>query len=75
LTSGWGDCQSRWCARGCRFSLAHQREDCLTEALTEFRSGKRIGYAGAMSETFVGIEPEALQDVAHCLAILPTPAP
>jgi len=55
--------------------LAHQREDYLTKVLTEFRSGKRLGYTSAMSETLTGIQPEALQDVAHYLANLPKPAP
>jgi cytochrome c553 len=55
--------------------LAHQREDYLAKALTEFRSGKRLGYTSAMSEALVGIEPEALQDVAHYLANLPKAAP
>lgn len=55
--------------------LAHQREDYLAKALTEFRSGKRLGYTSAMSETLIGIQPEALQDVAHYLANLPKPAP
>ncbi len=55
--------------------LAHQREDYLTKALTEFRSGKRLGYTSAMSETLTGIQPAALQDLAHYLANLPKPAP
>ena len=55
--------------------LAYQREDYLTKALTEFRSGKRLGYTSAMSETLLGIQPDALQDVAHYLANLPGPAP
>jgi cytochrome c553 len=55
--------------------LAYQREDYLIKALTEFRSGKRLGYTSAMSETLIGIQPEALRDVAHYLANLPRPAP
>jgi cytochrome c553 len=55
--------------------LAHQREDYLTKALTEFRAGKRLGYTSAMSETLLGIPHEALQDVAHFLANLPQTAP
>jgi cytochrome c553 len=55
--------------------LAHQREDYLARALTEFRSGKRLGYTSAMNETLTGIQSEALQDVAHYLANLPKPAP
>lgn len=55
--------------------LAHQRETYLTKVLVEFRSGKRLGYTSAMSETLTGILPDALGDLAHYLANLPTSAP
>ncbi len=55
--------------------LAHQREAYLTRVLVEFRSGKRLGYTSAMSEALTGISAEALADLAHYLANLPTAAP
>jgi cytochrome c553 len=55
--------------------LAHQREGYLSKVLVEFRSGKRLGYTSAMSEALAGILPDALGDLAHYLANLPTAAP
>ncbi|TRZ58322.1 MAG: cytochrome C [Rhodocyclaceae bacterium] len=54
--------------------LAHQREGYLAKVLMEFRTGKRLGYTGAMSEAVAGVSVEALQDIAHYLAYLPAPA-
>ena len=48
--------------------LAHQREDYLNKALSEFRAGTRLGYTGAMSEALAGIAPAELTDLAHYLA-------
>jgi cytochrome c553 len=51
--------------------IANQREDYLLQTLTEFRSGKRLGYTSAMNESLAGISPESLADVAYYLANLP----
>ena len=54
--------------------IAHQREDYLNKALSEFRAGKRLGYTGAMSEALAGIAPAELQYLAHYLAHFAPPA-
>jgi cytochrome c553 len=48
--------------------LAGQREDYLSKALTEFRSGTRIGYTSAMSEALAGTTPDELAVLAGYLA-------
>jgi len=55
--------------------LAQQREDYLLQTLTEFQSGKRLGYTTAMNETLVGISAEGLQDIAYYLAHAPRAKP
>jgi hypothetical protein len=55
--------------------LAQQREDYLLQTLTEFQSGKRLGYTTAMNETLVGISTEGLQDIAYYLAHAPRAKP
>lgn len=48
--------------------LAGQREDYLARALTEFRSGARVGYTPAMNETLAGVGAADLGDLAHYMA-------
>ena len=55
--------------------LANQREDYLLQTLTEFQSGKRLGYTTAMNETLVGISAESLQDIAYYLSNAPRAKP
>jgi len=55
--------------------LAQQREDYLLQTLTEFQSGKRLGYTTAMNETLVGISTAGLQDIAYYLAHAPRAKP
>ena len=40
--------------------LANQREDYLVKAMREFKSGARIGYAGAMAEELVRLSDDDL---------------
>ena len=54
--------------------LAHQREDYLLKAMREYKSGARVGYAGAMAQELVGLSDGDLADIAHFLAHLPRPA-
>jgi len=51
--------------------LAHQREDYLLKAMRGFKSGTRIGYAGAMAVELRDLTDADLADVAHFLAHLP----
>ena len=51
--------------------LANQREDFLLKAMREFKSGARIGYAGAMAQELVGLSDADLVDLAHYLSHLP----
>ena len=51
--------------------LANQREDYLLRAMREFKSGARIGYAGAMAEELVPLNDAELLDLAHFLAHQP----
>ena len=50
--------------------LANQREEYLLKALREFRSGKRLGYGGAMADVLAGLKDADLIDVAHYLSHL-----
>lgn len=52
--------------------VAHQREDYLQLTLAGFRSGKRIGYTGAMAEAVAGLGAQDLDDLAHFLAHAPS---
>ena len=54
--------------------LANQREDYLLKAMREYKSGSRIGYAGAMATELQGLNDDNLQDLAHFFAHLPRPA-
>ena len=51
--------------------LANQREDYLVKAMREFKSGARIGYAGAMAEELVRLSDDDLRALAHFLSHLP----
>ncbi len=51
--------------------LANQREDYLIRAMREFKSGARIGYAGAMAEELVPLNDAELLDLAHFLSHQP----
>ena len=51
--------------------LANQREDYLLKAMREYKSGSRIGYAGAMATELQRLSDDDLQDVAHFFAHLP----
>jgi cytochrome c553 len=53
--------------------LANQREDYLLKAMREYKSGSRIGYAGAMATELQRLSEDDLQDVAHFFAHLPPP--
>ena len=53
--------------------LANQREDYLLKAMREYKSGSRIGYAGAMATELQRLSGGDLQDVAHFFAHLPRP--
>lgn len=48
--------------------LAGQHEDYLVRVLTEFRSGKRLGYTTAMNEALSGLKPEELESLSYYLA-------
>ncbi len=48
--------------------LAGQYQDYLKRVLTDFQSGKRLGYTTAMSEALVGLKPEELETLAYYLA-------
>jgi cytochrome c553 len=53
--------------------LANQREDYLLKAMSDYRSGNRIGYGNAaMAETVAGLGDAELADLAHFLAHFPT---
>jgi len=51
--------------------LANQREDYLLKAMREFKSGARIGYAGAMAEELTRLSDDDLVALAHFLSHLP----
>ena len=51
--------------------LANQREDYLLRAMREYKSGARIGYAGAMAEELVPLGDADLIDLAHFLSHSP----
>ena len=53
--------------------LANQREDFLLKAMREYKSGARIGYAGAMAEELVRLSDEDLQALAHFFSHLGAP--
>ncbi len=48
--------------------LAHQREDYLLKAMREYKSGARIGYAGAMSVELRDLTDDDLVALAHYLS-------
>ncbi len=48
--------------------LAGQYEDYLKRVLSEFRSGKRMGYTTAMNEALATLKPEDLDNLAYYLA-------
>jgi cytochrome c553 len=54
--------------------LAHQREDYLLKAMREYKSGARIGYAGAMATELQGLSDDDLRELAYFFSHLP-PAP
>ena len=45
--------------------LANQREEYLLKALRDFKSGKRLGYGGAMAGELTGLSDADLVDLAH----------
>jgi cytochrome c553 len=51
--------------------LAHQREDYLLKAMREYKSGARIGYAGAMAVELRELTDADLVAVAHYLSHFP----
>jgi cytochrome c553 len=51
--------------------LANQREEYLLRAMREYKSGSRIGYAGAMATELQRLSDDDLQDLAHFFAYLP----
>jgi len=51
--------------------LANQREDYLLKAMREFKSGARIGYAGAMAEELTRLSDDDLVALAHFLNHVP----
>ena len=53
--------------------LANQREDYLLKALRDYKSGKRLGYGGAMASELAELKDPDLVDLAHFLAYLPAP--
>ena len=48
--------------------LANQREEYLLKALREFKTGRRLGYGGAMADVLTGLNDAELIDVAHYLS-------
>jgi cytochrome c553 len=54
--------------------LANQREDYLLKAMREYKTGARIGYAGAMAVELRDLTEGDLEDLAHFLAHLPRAA-
>jgi cytochrome c553 len=48
--------------------LAHQREDYLLKSMREYKSGARLGYAGAMAQELAGLTDQDLIDLAHYLS-------
>lgn len=55
--------------------LANQREDYLLKAMREYKSGARIGYAGAMAVELRDLSDTDLDALAHYLAHLPRATP
>jgi len=53
--------------------LANQREEYLVRTMREYKSGARIGYAGAMAVELRNLSETDLDDLAHYLAHLPRP--
>ena len=51
--------------------LANQREDYLLKAMREYKSGARIGYAGAMAVELRELSDADLDALAHYLAHFP----
>ena len=51
--------------------LANQREDYLLKSLRDYKSGKRLGYGGAMASELSELKDADLVDLAHFLAHLP----
>jgi cytochrome c553 len=51
--------------------LANQREDYLLKAMREYKSGARIGYAGAMAVELRELTDADLDALAHYLSHLP----
>jgi cytochrome c553 len=45
--------------------LANQREEYLLRAMREYKSGARIGYAGAMATELQPLGDDELRDLAH----------
>jgi len=54
--------------------LANQREDHLLKAMREYKTGARIGYAGAMAVELRDLTEADLEDLAHFFAHLPRAA-
>jgi cytochrome c553 len=51
--------------------LANQREDYLLKAMREYKTGARIGYAGAMAVELRELTDADLDDLAHYLSHFP----
>jgi len=51
--------------------IAQQHEDYLQRSLSEFRSGKRVGYTQAMSEAVSRLSQDELDTLAYYLARFP----
>ena len=54
--------------------LANQREDYLLKAMREYKTGARIGYAGAMAVELRELTDADLDDLAHYLSHFPRSA-
>ncbi len=54
--------------------LANQREDYLLKAMREYKTGARIGYAGAMAVELRELTDADLADLAHYLSHFPRSA-
>jgi cytochrome c553 len=53
-----------------RLRLANQREDYLLKTMREYKSGARIGYAGAMAVELRELTDADLDALAHYLSHL-----
>jgi cytochrome c553 len=51
--------------------LAHQREDYPLKAMREYKSGTRIGYAGAMATELQGLSDDDLRELSYFFSHFP----